>query len=206
MAFSDFKYPDLLQAFKLSETGIADLFGKVSSVAAGGTALTALTLGRKLALTINSEKARSEWLIAPILGEFWDRYGGRISLFSGVEFNADPESGLTGFCDFLIGRTPQLPRIHAPVAIIFEAKRDNIMDGLGQCIAGMVGIQRFNKREGTPVDPVYGCVTTGANWKFLKLAGSAVTIDSMEYGVAQVDKLLGIFTYMIGPVSEPAAA
>jgi hypothetical protein len=165
-----------------------------------------LSIGSKLALTINSEKARSEWLIAPILGEFWGRYDGRISLFSGVEFNADSENGLTGFCDFIIGRTPQLPRIHAPVAIIFEAKRDNIMDGLGQCIAGMVGVQRFNKREGTSVDPVYGCVTTGSQWKFLRLSGSAVTIDSMEYSLVQVDKLLGIFTYMIGPVSKPAAA
>jgi hypothetical protein len=206
MAFSDFVYPDVLQAFNLSETGVANLFANVTGVPARAAALETLKFGTELALTINTEKARSEWLIAPILSEFWGRYGGRISLFSGTEFKADPANGLTGFCDFIIGRTPQLPRIHAPVAIIFEAKRDNIMDGLGQCIAGMVGIQRFNKREGTSVDPVYGCVTTGSIWKFLRLAGSAVTIDSTEYSLTQVDKLLGIFTYMIGPVSEPAAA
>ncbi len=206
MAFSDFKYPDVLQPFELSETGIADLFAKITGIAPKPATLDSLELGSELALTINSEKARSEWLTAPILGEFWGRHGRRINLFSGVEFNADPENGLTGFCDFIIGRTPQLPRIHAPIGIVFEAKRDNIMDGLGQCIAGMVGIQRFNKREGTPIDPVYGCVTTGSNWKFLRLAGSAVTIDSMEYNLAQVDKLLGIFTYMVGPVSAPAAA
>ena len=115
-------------------------------------------------------------MIAPILLDFWSRYGRRINLFSVSEFNADPENGLTGICEFIIGRTPQRPRIHAPVTIILEAKRDNIMDSLGPCIAGIVGIQRFNKREGTPIDPVYGCVTTGTNWRFLRLVGSTVRL------------------------------
>lgn len=206
MAFSDFKYPEVLQVFSLSETGLVNLFAKVSTVSPRAVSMEALSLGSELALATNSEKARSEWLIAPILADFWGRYGGRISLFSGIEFNADAEHGLTGFCDFIIGRTPQLPRLHAPIVMIFEAKRDNIMDGLGQCIAAMVGAQRFNKGEGNPIDPIYGCVTTGSLWKFLHLAGSTVTLDSVEYSLAQVDKILGILTFMVGPVAEPVAA
>lgn len=206
MAYSDFTYPDVFRAFGLTETGISNLFAEVVGIPPGPAIERNLAIGSELALTINSEKARSEWLIAPVLGEFWSRYRGRISLFSGIEFNADADNGLNGFCDFIIGRHPQIPRIKAPVVIIFEAKRDNIMDGLGQCIAGMVGMQRFNRREGTPIDPVYGCVTTGAQWKFLRLAGTAVTLDSTEYNIGQVDKLLGIFTFMVGPVAEPAAA
>lgn len=206
MAFSDFRYPDVFDQLGLHESGMVNLFDRVATVAPGPAVQHALAVGSGLALSINTEKARSEWLVAPVLGEFWSRYNGRISVHSGVEFNADPEGGLAGYCDFLIGRHPQVPRVRAPVAIIFEAKRDNIMDGLGQCIAGMAGIQRFNSREGTSIDPVYGCVTTGSLWKFLRLTGSAVTIDLIEYSIGQIDKLLGIFTFMVGPVAEPAAA
>jgi hypothetical protein len=51
----------------------------------------------RLAATVNTEKARSEWMIAPLLGEFWSRYHAQISLFSGADFDADPAAGLSGF-------------------------------------------------------------------------------------------------------------
>ena len=142
-------------------------------------------------------------MVAPVLGEFWWRYRGQISLFSGADFQADPAAGLTGFCDFLLGRAPQQPDILAPAVVIFEAKRENIIDGLGQCIAGMVGAQRFNQRHGTPSDPVFGCITTGTVWKFLHLSGVTVTFDLVEYQLHQVDKLLGVLTHIIGPVPTP---
>ena len=44
----------------------------------------------------------------------------------------------------------------------------------------MVAAQRFNQREGTGIAAVYGVVTTGSTWKFLKLAGSEVWIDRGE--------------------------
>ena len=53
-----------------------------------------------LALSINTEKARSEWLIAPLLAEVWERAAPRVSLYSGLDFNVDPAalalSGTTG--------------------------------------------------------------------------------------------------------------
>ncbi|WP_321161611.1 hypothetical protein [Lyngbya sp. CCAP 1446/10] len=54
-----------------------------------------------LALEINSDKARSELIIAPILVEIKKRLPERMSLFSGREFNVDPARGLSGYCDFL---------------------------------------------------------------------------------------------------------
>lgn len=32
---------------------------------------------------------------------------GQISVFSGEEFNVDPEAELTGYCDFLLSRSPE---------------------------------------------------------------------------------------------------
>jgi hypothetical protein len=63
----------------------------------------------RLAATINTEKARSEWMIAPLLGDFWSRYHAQISLFSGADFDADPASKLTGYCDFIVACAATTP-------------------------------------------------------------------------------------------------
>lgn len=55
-----------------------------------------------LALSINSEKSRSEMIVTPILIEVRKQLNNQISLFSGKDFNVDAQKGLTGFCDFLI--------------------------------------------------------------------------------------------------------
>jgi hypothetical protein len=205
MAFSDFTYPDAIGVFDLREDS-ADLFAGVADVPAGPALRAIMPNHRTLTTLINTEKARSELLVAPVLSELWGRANGRINLFSGVEFQADPEAGLTGFVDFLLGRGPQLPRVSAPVVVLFGAKRDNIADGYGQCIAGMVGAMRFDRRCGIPVDTVYGGVTTGVNWKFLRLAGTTVTFDQPEYTIDQLDRILGILTHMVGPAPAPVAA
>jgi len=206
MAFGDFTYPEVVQKFGLTWQTIDDLFATVSLVPASQTFLESLRIGAQLAATVNTEKARSEWMIAPILREFWWRYRGQISLFSGMDFQADPSAKLTGFCDFLICKSPQQPQIVAPVMVIFEAKKENINDGLGQCIAGMIGVQRFNQRTNAPVDTLYGCVTTGTTWKFLRLAGSMLTFGMLEYELHEVDHLLGILTHIVGPPPAQVAA
>jgi hypothetical protein len=149
---------------------------------------------------VRSEKARSEWMVAPLLGDLWAAADNTVGLYSGVNFPADPDAKLTGPIDFLLTRGPQLPSITAPVAVIVEAKRDDLYTGYGQCIAGMVGTQRFNRRAGLPDGPVYGASTTGSLWQFLKLDGPRVTFDLTEYPFVQADKILGILTHFVRPV------
>ena len=205
MAFSDFSYADVFPEFGLNETPPADLFAAVPPVPAGPIARHAVGPGARLALMVSSEKARSEWLVAPILCEVWEKYGGRVSLYSGLDFPAEPAAKLTGFCDFLLGFAPQSFRVRAPLAVVFEAKRDSIPDGLGQCVAALVGIQRYNHRDGHPTDTAYGCVTTGSLWRFLRLSGNDLTPDAVEYTLSDVDKLIGILCHLYGPI-PPAAA
>lgn len=206
MAFSDFQFPGVVSHFGLTWEPTPNLFADAAPVPPGPEFTAWFRLGSPLATTINNEKARSEWLIAPVLGEFWRRYAGQISLFSGVEFPADPPAGLTGYCDFLICRSPQRPDIVSPIVFVVEAKREDINAGLGQCIAGMVGAERFNRARGTPSDPVFGCITTGSVWKFLRLSHATLTFDLNEYTVSQVDMLLGILTAIVGPVPNRSAA
>ena len=204
MAFSDFTYPSVLTEFGLTERG-AYLFPGVPPVAPSAAFNARFDRNTQLAVLINTEKARSEYLIAPVLGELWEP-NTRIGLHSGVEFPADPEARLTGFCDFILGHGPQVPRVHAPVLMVVEAKNEKISDGYGQCIAAMVGAVRFNRREGTEVPAIYGCVTSGMMWRFLRLTDGVVTFDLNEYTLAPVDRILGILTHIIGPLPQPAAA
>ncbi len=109
--------------------------------------------------------------------------GHRVGLFSGVEFSVDEAKGLSGFCDFIVSRSPELYVVTAPVVVVVEAKKENLSAGFGQCLAEMVAAREFNQREESTIPTVYGAVTTGTNWKFLTLTGDAA-IDLVEYRCA----------------------
>lgn len=150
-----------------------------------------------LALAINTEKARSELIVTPILVELRKQFKHQISIFSGKEFNVDVEKGLTGFCDFLISRSPEQLLIKAPVVALVEAKNDNIQTGLPQCIAEMIAAQLFNQQRNNQITEIYGTVTTGTNWKFLKLSNQIIQVDLNDYFVGNIGKLIGILKFCI---------
>jgi hypothetical protein len=145
-----------------------------------------------LATAINSEKARSEFLIAPILSEVRRQLDYRIGLFSGTEFNVDAAQGLSGFCDFILSASPEQYFISAPAVTIIEAKNENMIAGLGQCAATMIAARIFNQRAENDIHVIYGAVTTGTSWKFLTLEQNILCIDAIEYYINAVDKILGI--------------
>jgi hypothetical protein len=106
MAFSDSHYPDVLTTFGLTVEAAPDLFAGVPGSEPSAGFEERYAVGARLANTLNNEKARSEWMIAPVRSEFWWRYRGWIGLYSGADFTAAPAAGRTGFCDFLLSRPP----------------------------------------------------------------------------------------------------
>lgn len=150
-----------------------------------------------LAIAMGSEKARSELIISPILFELRKLLNREISFFSGEEFNVDATVGLTGFCDFLISLSPEQLFIEAPAIVIIEAKKENLKGGLGQCIASMIAAQKFNAENNKSISTVYGSVTSGNLWSFLKLENTTITIDLTEYLIPPVEQLLGILVWMV---------
>jgi hypothetical protein len=150
-----------------------------------------------LALAINSEKCRSEMIVAPILIELRKQFSDRIGLFSGKDFTVDSQRGLNGFCDFLISRSPEQLIIESPVIALVKAKNDNLESGLAQCIAEMLAAQLFNQQKGNEIKKVYGVVTTGSLWKFMELEGQTISIDLNEYFLGNVGKILGILKSFI---------
>jgi hypothetical protein len=68
----------------------------------------------------------------------------------------------------------------------------------------MVGAKLFNEREGQPPGDIFGAVTSGSLWRFLRLQDSTVQLDQQEYHIRQLPKITGILAHMVG-VSGPVA-
>ncbi|MDY7016341.1 MAG: hypothetical protein SVX43_22635, partial [Cyanobacteriota bacterium] len=181
----------------LSLTDKNNLFSKIAEIQPSDYLEFTLNYNLPLASEINTEKARSEMIIAPILLEVRRKVGDRISLFSGREFNVAPEQGLNGACDFLLGIAESQLVIGAPVVAIVEAKKENLIGGLGQCAAEMIAAQMFNDREGNLVKTIYGAVTSGTVWRFLKLDKKMMFVDIVEYYINDLKKILGILVTFV---------
>ncbi|MCM0591747.1 MAG: hypothetical protein KA716_16620 [Gloeotrichia echinulata DEX184] len=145
-----------------------------------------------LAISIGTEKARSELIVAPVLVALRKHFQKQISLFSGIEFNIEPEKGLIGVCDFLISLSAEQLFVQAPVITLVEAKNDNLKSGLAQCLGEMLAAQIFNQRGQNQIEIVYGVVTTGTVWQFLSLNAQTVKIDLEEYSLNNISVILGI--------------
>lgn len=197
MAYSNFTLDTAQEAFDLEEIDAAGIFADIEPV--DPSQLLTAVLARKvpLATAIGTEKAKSEMIVADILVELREQLERRISLFSGIDFNVDPENGLTGVCDFVVSLSPRQFSLKAPVIVLVEAKNDNLEIGLGQCVAEMVAAQRFNAQEGNDIPRIYGATTSGADWRFLKLEEKKLYIDMSVYQIERCDKVLGILTSMV---------
>ncbi len=192
MAYSDFTLARVKQELGIEVVEGVSLFSAVERVRSSDLLRQLLDRDGGLATLINTEKARSEFLIAPILADVRQQSKHPMSLFSGSSFNVDAEKGLVGFCDFILSQGSEQIDVTAPVITIVEAKNESVIGGLGQCIASMVAAQIFNQRSGIIREAIYGAVTSGTNWRFLKLVGTRAWVDDREYFINEVDKILGI--------------
>src|SRR5947209_7206824 len=150
-----------------------------------------------------SEKARGEFIVVPILLACQEQSPGAVSIYSGQRLDVDPARGLVGECDFILSATPPLPALRAPLVTIVEAKRNEVESGVWQCIAQMVGAREFNQRAGGGPEVIYGCVTNGEAWQYLRLSGSVAGIDRRRYYIDNVGGPLAVFEAIIATASRP---
>ena len=193
MAYSDFKLSEIIQKFELTLNEVSGLFGDVREEESSDLLTTILKENVDLAVSINTKKARSEMIISPILLEVRRKLNNEISLFSGVDFNVDNQQVLNGFCDFLISLSKEQLFVRAPVIItLVESKNENLKSGLAQCIAEILAAQLFNEQKQNTIKIIYGAVTIGTIWQFLKLEDKTISIDLTKYYIKDVKKILGI--------------
>jgi len=198
MSYSDFKTLDKFESqFDIVISSSGSLFKNTQNIQASEQLAEILAENIPLALNINTEKARSEFIIAPVLVEVRKILKRSVSLFSGIEFNVDDKKGLNGYCDFILSKSSNQIFLEFPIICIVEAKNENIKSGYAQCIAEMLAAKIYNDEHSNSTTSILGVVTTGSNWRFLKLENNTVYIDFDEYLISQVEKILGIFVEAI---------
>ncbi|NES86842.1 MAG: hypothetical protein F6K10_38945 [Moorea sp. SIO2B7] len=192
MSYSSFNLEHVKQKFNLNTIEEFDIFANIETLESSKFLQKILRDNLSIAIASNSEKARSEMIIAPILVELKRQFKEKINLFSGVDFTVDENQGLNGICDFLVSKSPEKLLITAPVIMLVEAKKENLNAGLGQCIAEMIAAQLYNQKANNEVELIYGAITSGTNWRFLKLDKTDVYIDLSEYYLRDLNHILGI--------------
>jgi hypothetical protein len=197
VAYSEFTLNSVQKAFNLVFQEINGLFEQIPPKKASQILQETLAENIPLALASNTEKSRSEMIITPILIELRRQFNNQISIFSGISFNIEPDLGLTGNCDFLISQNQELLMLTSPVITLVEAKKEDLISGLGQCIAEMIAAQIFNERENQEIKQILGVVTSGTNWRFLILKDRVVEIDLKEYYLDNINQILGILASFI---------
>jgi hypothetical protein len=195
MGYSNFKrLKQVLQKFELNDIREA-LFVDVPSIEPSERLQQALKIAKIIPLT--NEKAKSEWLIAPILTEVFLAHSNQISLYSGEEINIDAQNDLAGACDFVFSLTPNSYQLHTPIFALTEAKDEDLDYGIAQCTAQMYASKLLNEQENKPLPYIYGCVTTAGEWRFLKLEQKTLYVDKNSYFLPELPKILGVFYLII---------
>ena len=198
MVYADFNLNQIEDHFNINLDEKSRLFPNEHKTVLRPEFLALLDELVPLALSVSTEKARSELIIAPVLLELWRMTDQKIGFFSGVQFDVDEAQGLAGFCDYILTRTPRQLFVEAPVLMLVEAKNEDMKRGYGQCLAEMLAAQKFNAADGHEGEKVYGAVTTGERWKFLELQGAVARIDSEDYYLDQIGEIMGIMLHLTG--------
>lgn len=140
-----------------------------------------------------SEKAMSEMVIAPVLSVVKEANADKIALFSGEPLYHED---LGGVCDFILAANPRSFTPEPPIMVLVEAKKQDILGGIPQCIAEMRTAQQLNLRKGRP-GLVYGCVTTGTAWQFLRLEHETAEVDPQALFNADLGRIVGTFQWIV---------
>ena len=197
MAYSNFTLGQVRKAFELETVRKWGIFADIAPVEPSALLTAVLERNMPFALAMGTEKAKSELIVSEVLVELCVHFDNRVSLFSGIDFNVDASQELTGVCDFLVSLSPEAFELEAPVIALVEAKNSDVKLGVAQCAAEMVAAQRFNAEQGNSIPRVYGAITSGTDWIFLKLEGKTLHIDMRIYTLERCDRLLGILAGMV---------
>jgi hypothetical protein len=196
MSYSDYQTLKELTKKLAITYQVTNLFPHIEKVAPSAFLLHSLEVAKMLPSTF-SEKSRSENLITPILFDVYEHSQQSITIFSGCSLNINEQ--LSGICDYIVAGKSRLLALDSPIVCIVEAKNRSIEEGLAQAGAEMVAAQLFNQQEQNDIDVIYGVVTNGIDWKFLKLSQNILMIDENMYFSSgeNLNVLLGVFALIL---------
>ena len=136
---------------------------------------------------MNSEMAKREFLIAPILVEISKTTKATID----VEYTIDIDEKLSGSLDYLIRLKQQL--------IIIEAKKGDLEKGFTQLAAELVAFDQYIEQDNGQ-NLLYGAISLGDVWRFglLDRTQKLIIKDINSYSVP--NDLETVFAILVGIV------
>ncbi len=194
MPYTEFTLEKLEKRFGIKNR-LTTLLADAKPVAASERLLADLNEARHFSL--RTEKAKSEWIVVPVLREIVRRNQPFLTIYSGENLEADAANGLNGECDFILAKDAETYSISFPIIQIVEAKKQDFDIGIPQCSAQLVGAAVFNRDREVIVPKIYGCVTTGTVWQFLVYEENTIYIDPTQYSLGQIDMILGILQQIV---------
>jgi hypothetical protein len=193
-SYSKFKY-EHLEEMGIEVTGGTIFQKKITPIKPDSLLLSTLEMYEKYPL--GTEKSRSEMLVLPVLAAIQQK-NEDFTIFSGYQFDVDKSKGLKGHCDFILSKMANAKSIKSPVIAVVEAKKDNVDDGVPQCVAEMVAANLFYQKRGNDVKIIHGIVTSGNEWLFLRLDNSnKVTTNDERFSILNLENLLGALQTVI---------
>jgi hypothetical protein len=182
MAVLDFSIheAETVAGFKMESR--EDLFSPVELISPSEWLSKTLLENSILLVDANAtERSLAEFVVAPMLLEL-HRYEPHLGILSGCEFElGDGDELVMGESDFLVTKYFERYCLVAPILLIVEIKKGCLAEGVAQCGATVVIAQKWNAKKGQGDVPVFGVVTTGEEWKFLKLENSKIMSDKHNF-------------------------
>lgn len=143
-------------------------------------------------VSINSESAKREFLIAPLLHELVRTADVKLN----VEYPLNIDEHLSGSVDYLLRASQEL--------VIVEAKRGDLERGFTQLAAELIALDRMERNDSPAV--LYGAITIGEVWRFALLERETKTIVKSVHTFRypeDVAEILAILQGIIGRKSTP---
>ncbi len=196
--YKDYKASELEKIFKIHIKNNDDLFNhfKPSGKDYSILQVDVKKMSSRLRLSkFDNEATRGSLLVSRILWESGAVYN--LGVFFEPPVNLSPEE------------TPDLPHqlngkydgalsldeidFMFPIISVVEVKKSSLSDGLGQCIAEMYATLKEFKQ-----DRVYGIITDGDVWEFLRLENAILSVDENNYHIRYVADIVDRIGYIAG--------
>ncbi len=139
-------------------------------------------------ISITSEIAKREFLIAPLLVEILRNSDVKIN----VEYPLEVDDKLGGSLDYLLRAKHNL--------IVIEAKKGDLDKGFNQLAAEMIALDKYEEESKT--DILYGAITIGNYWNFGYLDRKRKHIAKNIYSQSIPQDTRELFSILLGIINN----
>jgi len=138
-------------------------------------------------ISLNSEIAKREVMIAPLLHAIIKQLDARLSM----EYPLDINDKLSGTIDYLFRSAQDL--------IVIEAKKGDLERGFNQLAAEMIALDMYEDEDKPP--QLYGAITIGEVWRFARLDRTTKNLIKDAHTFRFPEDIADIFAILMGILS-----